>query len=171
MKRLSYNILAGSFVIMALGLVMGIFYWEARRVIPEQVMAQDIRLLQNTFTAIHETCFITHFDEDVTIIDFLNVGSFTGSKIGGMNLKHPQRWSGPYVSTNPTIRERAYVIRRTADGHYITPADGIRLPASNQVIGVDLVIDNNTVMAPLIKPGGPLHTVYGELALPMVSTY
>jgi hypothetical protein len=57
----------------------------------------DMNELNKIMNMIDESCGITGFDQHETPINFLNVGKFVGSEVGGMHLAHPEKWEGPYL--------------------------------------------------------------------------
>lgn len=101
---------------------------------------KDLTTLKEIIERINKTCRITSFDSLKTSINFLNVESFSGSEVGGMNLANPKKWEGPYLKENPKIEGVEYQIVHTRDGEFITPGDGVRLP-NKKVIGTDILFD------------------------------
>ncbi len=107
------------------------------------MMADDIQRLVGIFQQIDRECGIIDFDYQKNRINFLNVKSFVGSEVGPMNLKHPEKWRGPYLMDNPTMQEKEYLIVRTHEGYFVTPGEGVRVP-SGKVIGKDIMLSENT---------------------------
>lgn len=127
------------------------------REVPSTLVADHIEKLAGIFKKIEETGGIDRFDEEKNRIDFLNVKSFVGSKVGSLTLYHPERWQGPYIDENPTIQDKPYVVVKTSVGYYIVPGDGVKL-SNGKVIGKDIVIDKNTDFEKLTRdPQGLLH--------------
>jgi hypothetical protein len=114
------------------------------------LIAQDIQKLVQIFKQIDETCEIIDFDHQKNLIDFLNVGSFSGSEVGSMNLKYPEKWQGPYVEENPTMQEQPYMIVKTKKGLFIVPGEGVKL-ANGKVIGKDIILTPETDIEKLMS--------------------
>ena len=57
------------------------------------------------------------FDYQKNPINFLNIKSFEGSEVTSMNLTFPDQWEGPYLSDNPTIQQKDYLIVKTKKGY------------------------------------------------------
>lgn len=122
-----------------------------------QAVVQDIAQLADIFDRINKTAGILNFDHQKNRIDFLNIkkDGFVGSELGSMNMAHPDKWDGPYVSQVQTFKEEDYMIVRTKKGYFITPADDIKLP-NGMVIGKDLMLDENADIESLMHEGKPL---------------
>jgi len=143
-----------------------IFFVRDIRLTQDKVIVQHLKQLAGTFGEIDRTCRIIDFDHDKNYIDFLNVKSFAGSEVGAMNLMHPDKWNGPYVEANLTVQEKPYMIVKTRQGWYITPADGVRL-SNGKVIGKDLVISYETDIDSLLRDPNGLWYKGGPLAVPL----
>lgn len=125
--------------------------------VPSKLVAEHIEKLASIFKKIDETCGIDHFDEEKNRIDFLNVKSFVGSKVGSLTVQHPERWQGSYIDVNPTAQDKPYVVVKTSAGYYIAPGDGVKL-SNGKIIGKDIVIDKNTDFEKLTRdPSGLLY--------------
>ncbi len=117
-------------------------YYQARQE-KDAIIADTVVELAQIFKQIDAKCKIIGFNYDKTIIDFLNVGQFSGSEVGSMNLAYPQKWQGPYLKENPHVQNKFYQIVRTAYGYFIVPGDGVRL-GNGKVIGKDLIFTKKT---------------------------
>ena len=136
MKKIHFSI------IVILFLLVGMFFfsfWYQIKKNEAHIISQDIKTLSTVFKRIHDTCFIIDFNKSINNINFLNVGKFTGSEVGPMNLAHPDKWEGPYLSDNLTMQTVPYQIVCTNKGYFITPGNGVRLP-NNQILGTDIVL-------------------------------
>ena len=92
-------------------------------------IADDIAQLARIFENIDKTAGILGFDHQKNEIDFLNIkkDGFVGSEVGPMNLIHPKKWEGPYLTEMPRIQEEDYIVVRTKKGYFITPGEGVKL--------------------------------------------
>ena len=116
------------------------------------LIADEVIQLQGIFHRIHKTCIIIDFDYQKNRINFLNVGEFTGSEVGPMNLVYPDKWEGPYLEDNPTMQTIEYQIVHTKKGYFITPGDRVKLP-NGKVVGKDIVLDEQAnIPAMMINP-------------------
>jgi len=129
-------------ILFVLLLLSSISTWYQARNQTSSLIVQHIQELHAVFQKIDQTCGIIDFDHQKNYIDFLNVGVFTGSEVGSMNLAHPDKWKGPYLSENPTIQEQNYQIVRTKKGFFIVPGDGVVL-SNGKTIGKDIIFDEN----------------------------
>lgn len=132
------------------------------------IIAQDVAQLAQIFERIDRTAGILSFDRTKNVIDFLNIkkGGFVGSEVGALNLKHPDRWEGPYIDKNPTIQNQEYVVLVTKKGNFIVPADGVKLP-SGRIIGKDLILDESSDITALMNDPQGLQFQGRALASPM----
>lgn len=117
----------------------------------EQIISDQIKDLSNIFEKINKYSVILNIEEDKAPINFLNVKSFAGSEIGPLNLKYPDKWQGPYLFDNPTIKGKFYQIVKAKNGYYIVPGDGVKI--NNKIIGKDIIINKDTNIKELIKNG------------------
>lgn len=91
---------------------------------------------------IDSDCGIESFALDKTPLNFFTVASFVGSEVGSLKLKHPDRWTGPYMVENPTLQGIPYVLIKSTRGYlYIAPGDGVRL-SQGDIIGRDVILDS-----------------------------
>ncbi len=130
----------------------------------DQLIADDIKKLNNIFQEINKNAGISHFDYLKNRIDFLNVEKFAGSKVGSMNLLHPEKWKGPYVQENPTINQKVYEIIKTKNGNFIVPGEGTKL-ANDKIIGKDIIFDENSDIEYMAKDTNLLLSKFGPLAV------
>ena len=117
------------------------------------IIYDDITLISMTLEKVDVECNILSLEHDRNYVDFLNVERFAGSRVGPINLVHPKNWKGPYVRTSPTIQEKFYEIVKAKDGVYVVPGQGVTLP-SGKVMGTDITISRDTVVAELLKNDG-----------------
>lgn len=106
------------------------------------LIAQHVKELAAIFTRINKECSILGFDHQKNRINFLTVEKFVGSEVGSMNLGYPSKWRGPYLSDNPTMQGKEYLVVRTKKGLFITPGEGVKLP-NGKIIGKDISLDEN----------------------------
>lgn len=130
------------FILVILGMLFAVttyYYYTQKSAIVDSIATRDVQQLQHIFDQINQDCGILSFDYDINYIDFLTVGSFAGSEVGTMNLMYPKKWEGPYISDNPTLQDKYYVVARLSDGYYITPGMGVTL-SDERVVGTDIII-------------------------------
>ena len=60
-----------------------------------------------------------------------------------MNLNYPKRWKGPYLSDNPEIQGKYYLVVKTKVGYFITSGVGVIL-ANGKVMGKDILLNKNS---------------------------
>ncbi len=130
----------------------------------DQIIADEIKKLNIIFQDINNNAGISHFDYLKNRIDFLNVEKFAGSKIGSMNLLHPEKWKGPYVQENPTINKKVYEIIKTKNGNFIVPAEGTILE-NGKIIGTDIIFDENSDIENMANDKNLLLSKFGPLAV------
>jgi hypothetical protein len=149
MKSIKKNYIAPIVSAIVLGILgvffMANFFFESR-VDTITVITRDLDRLTKIFETIDNTCGIMGFDQQKSVINFLNTVSFVGSEVGSVNLRYPKKWKGPYLADNPTIQGKEYQVVRTVKGHFITPGDGVKLP-SGKVIGKDIKLDEHADIA------------------------
>lgn len=119
---------------------------------PTSVISEDIQTLKKIFEKIDRDCTIVDFEEKRTVINFLTVERFIGSSVGGMNLRNPRNWKGPYIADNPTIQEKHYSVLSHPQGLFIIPANGVRLSSGAQ-IGTDIILSDATNIDELLSQG------------------
>lgn len=136
----------GLFALSGIGL-----YFKTKRSVGLMI-ADDVARITTILQTINTTCRIIGFDRQQNIINFLNVGQFSGSEVGPVNLAYPQKWEGPYLTDNPTMQEKEYMVIKTHDGYFVTPGNGVRLP-SGKIIGTDIILDEKVHIDALIKSG------------------
>lgn len=114
------------------------------------LIAQEVVNLAAIFQKIDQSCSIIGTDQPIIPINFLNVKAFSGSEVGSLNLKYPNKWNGPYVKDNPTIQTIEYQLVRTKNGYFVTPGNGVKLP-NGKIVGKDIVLTENTDINTLIN--------------------
>lgn len=166
----SYTLITGVLFLVLVG-ILGVNFYYRSRWYTVGVVTQDLKVLQDIFKRIDESCTIMSFDAPITPINYLNVRSFEGSEIGAMNLVYPSRWEGPYIKDNPTIQGIEYQIVRTNKGYFITPGNGVTLPTGKEM-GKDIVLTEASDIAKMTTEEGVLSYNGESLAalLPLKST-
>lgn len=172
LKKTSRTTLALTSALLIVLLVISIFsvkYWSREEA--GTIMAEDIQRLAEIFERISVECTILSFDYPKNPINFLTIkaGGFVGSEVGSMNLKHPEKWQGPYVQETPTMQGKAYQIISTAQGYFIVPGDGVKLP-NGKVVGKDIVLDGNTNIYALMNDSQGLMFEGQPLASPLIAS-
>lgn len=114
------------------------------------IIERDVQKLAQALQQIEKDCKIYNVENQKNSINFLNVKSFVGSQVGPVNLKHPDRWKGPYLETNPSMQGKEYLLVRTKKGYFVTPGEGVKLP-SGKIVGVDIKLDENADIQAMIK--------------------
>lgn len=165
-KKVSTYAIGIGLFFLTLFIITFVAYWQQVRLLPEQIMTNDITQLTGIFNRINDRCGILGFQQDHTEIDFLNVIAFDGSEVGSMNLKFPSKWDGPYLRDNPTIQEKHYQIVKTKKGYFVIPGNGVIL-SNGLVIGKDIIIDKDTDIAELIRDKSLVDSSGKPLALPI----
>lgn len=140
--------------ISALGIatITGIGLYTLIYKAPNSVIAQDIKTLKRIFETIDRDCTIVDFEDTRTPINFLTVERFIGSSVGGMNLRAPRNWKGPYIADNPTIQEKHYIVLSHPQGLFIIPDTGVRL-SSGARIGTDIILSDAINIDELLSQG------------------
>jgi len=140
-------------ITIILGLFAALGAWmtmHSSKILPGQIMAQDITKITQTLRKINEDCVIASFDQQTVPIDFLNVGSFSGSEVGQINLAYPEKWQGPYLKESPNFKNIPYAVVTTKKGYFVVPGNGVQLP-NGKIIGKDIVLDENADVMQLAK--------------------
>ena len=114
------------------------------------IIDRDVTQLADLVMQIEKDCKIMSFESQKNSINFLNVKSFVGSKVGPVNLKHPDRWKGPYLDHNPSIQGKEYLLVRTKKGYFVTPGEGVKLP-NHKIVGVDIKLGEDADIQAMIK--------------------
>lgn len=149
------RLIAVFFMVFVALALFGLFTYRTQ--IQKTVLQSDIEQLATIFAQIDKTAGILSFDHDHNWINFLHVhaGGFSGSELGSLNLKHPDKWEGPYLEDNPTYQGIEYQVVVARDGLYVMPGPGVTLPNGN-VIGANIIINPDVDVKPLLEPGGIL---------------
>ncbi|MFH0898343.1 MAG: hypothetical protein V1855_02095 [bacterium] len=119
------------------------------------IIKTDLKKISDALNKIDKDCSILSIPSDGVKIDFLTVKGFEGSVIGGINLAYPKKWNGPYEKMDPTMQQKHYELIKVADGFFIIPGKGVRLP-NGLTLGKDFEIKSNTSIAEMTKPNGNL---------------
>lgn len=130
------------------------FFYSRPRIVAA-IIADDVKLITLALEKIDTRCNILSVEGDVSDVDFLNVKTFSGSQVGPLALAYPKRWEGPYVTVNPTLQDIFYEIVRAADGIFVMPGRGVRLP-NGLTVGKEFMVTRQTKVSELIKESGPL---------------
>lgn len=141
-------------------------YWGYARQGTDAFVYKDITELQTVFNKIQKDCYIIGFEHIKNHIDFLNVISFVGSRVGSMNMAYAKHWQGPYLKNNPTIQEKMYAVLKNRQGYFIVPGDGVKLN-NGKVIGKDIVLNYDSDMYDLMRNPNALLSKIGVLAAPI----
>jgi hypothetical protein len=115
-----------------------------------EIMQNDITRLADALMQIERDCKIISLESQKNSINFLNVKSFAGSQVGPINLKHPDRWRGPYLDVNPSMQSIEYLLVRTQKGYFVTPGEGVKLP-NGKIMGKDIKLDENADIEAMMK--------------------
>lgn len=148
-KNYLIPILVGTFFIL-LFVTISMRYVAQARKLDDKIIAQNIEKLATIFKDIHKCCTIIGFAHQKNSIDFLNVISFKGNRLGSMELLYPSKWQGPYLEQPLVSNGKEYQVVFTTKGYFILPGDGVKL-ANGKVIGKDIEINKNTDIAALMR--------------------
>ena len=130
------------------------------------IIERDVTRLVDALKQIERDCKIISSEAQKNSINFLNVKSFSGSQVGPINLKHPDRWKGPYLDRNPSIQSKEYMLVRTKKGYFVTPGEGVKLP-NGKVIGIDIKFDEDADIESMMKDEKQLRYKNKALAAPL----
>jgi hypothetical protein len=130
------------------------------------VISDDVTIIAAAFEKIDQDCSILSFEHERNFVDFFNVKSFAGSRVGPINLAYPNNWKGPYLESNPTMQEKFYEVVLSKGGLVVVPGEGVKLP-NGKVVGKDIKITPKTDLEPMIKEGGSLCYGGKRLASPL----
>lgn len=138
-------------------------YYRTKDAIGQQI-AEDVVTLAAIFKSIDATCDIIGFDYQKNPINFLTIkkDGFVGSEVGSMNIAYPDRWEGPYVANNLSMKGVDYMVVRTKYGYFITPGEGVSLPNGKR-IGRDVILDEKADIAAMAR--NPKALLYKNYAL------
>ncbi len=155
MKRMRIVISIGTgLIVVALFAISIVQYVHQINIELGIALVEGSKRLAEAFETINQECGILGFDHQQNNINFLNIRSLSGSEVGPMNLKNPERWNGPYICDNPTVHSKEFMIVRTNDGYFITPGNGVKLPSGKRV-GRDIMF-NQTADIPALLASGEL---------------
>jgi hypothetical protein len=120
------------------------------------VIRSDFEQIEKNLTAIDTECNILSIVSTRAQIDFLNIEKFAGSMVGCLNLAYPAKWKGAYMQRNPTLQGIFYELAKTADGFYIVPGHGVKLP-NGLIVGKHFEINTSFPIVQMLQPGGKLN--------------
>lgn len=161
-RRNYYRIIAiGSLLFLILIFLISWQFLSKVKKSSKEKMAENIEYLANIFSSINECCGIVGFERDKTYIDFLNVKNFVGAQVGGMVLKNPENWQGPYLSKSPKSQDKEFQIVKARDGYFIIPGDGVAV-TNGKVINKTVEINEGKDVTPLINYEDGLRTRQGK---------
>ena len=129
---------------------------------------RDLKIIKKALKDIDKDCSIASIKHDEIIIDFLNVKSFRGSVVGGINLDNPKKWRGPYLKRNPTIQQKFYELIKTEEGFFIVPGKGVELP-NNLVVGENFQLKPTSSIVKMLEHKGSLF--YKDVPLSIQITF
>ncbi|HBS48240.1 TPA: hypothetical protein DEO28_04105 [Candidatus Dependentiae bacterium] len=129
--------------------VFGRAFFVARHI------AFEVEQISNILKEVDDYCNILSIRADKNLIDFLTVKEFAGSEIGCLNLAYPKQWKGPYVPDNSTIQGKLFEIIKAADGYFVVPGDGVKLP-NGKVMGKDVIITPQVPVGEMVAKDGLL---------------
>lgn len=139
--------------LLVMTLVLRLFYSRPQMV--ASIIEDDINQITLMLKRIDVKCNILSINKDRSDVDFLNIKSFSGSQVGPLNLAYPDKWEGPYLRVNPSIKGKYYEIVKVKDGIFVIPGRGVKLP-NGLTIGKDFDISKENVMSFFVKAGGML---------------
>lgn len=126
------------------------YYYKQAAEVTDYLITHQIAELAQVLQKIDDDVEIQNIKHARSYIDFLNIGSFTGSEVGPLNVAYPQRWKGPYMQDNPTMQGKLYEIIKTHEGYYIVPGEGVQLE-NGKIIGKDIIFTYETDMESLVN--------------------
>lgn len=165
-KNLRYGI-ASFIIVLLVGLAVWNFTYH-KKMRSDLLIADHVLLIAQKLEDIHRDCHIISFEHQANYVDFLNVISFAGSEVGPLNLAYPKNWKGPYLEDNPTMQEKYYQIVRTKKGYFVVPGVGVKL-SNGEVIGTDIIFNEDTDIQALTQAGNPLFFNGRALAVKLFS--
>ena len=159
----------GSVLLILLLFTLLRFFYEQPRLTADTI-AQDVQHLANIFAVIDKDCGILSFDYVHNPINFLTIkkDGFVGSEVGSMNLAHPEKWQGPYVTKNLHIQAKEYQVVQTYKGYFITPGQDVELPNGKRM-GIDIKLDATSDIAAMAQDPSLLQHEGKPLAVPIAT--
>ena len=148
--------------LLFVGLIFKIY--KSKPVFEVSVISRDLKIIVESLNEIDKACSILSFKHDRNYVDFLNVEKFVSSEVGCLNLVKPKNWQGPYVQDNPTMQGKLYEILKAKDGFFVVPGTGVKF-SNDFIMGKDIQITVETIVADLLKEGGALNYEGQPLAL------
>lgn len=128
------------------------------------IISNDLSCIAHALTKLHTSCTIVSFEREHSPLDFLTMPSLpTFAKNKHLTVAQPEKWRGPYLTEIPTVQGKAYEICRAYDGYFLIPGRGVQLP-NGLVMGVDLIITPEILVAPLLSTGKALNYKGEQLA-------
>jgi len=148
-KKLFLGLGVGGGIAVIIFTVIVSYVYQSKTVTTD-VLTNDLQKLVTIFEDINKQCGIISFDYQQNPINFLNVETFTSSEVGPMNLAHADKWQGPYMTDNPTVQGKEYMVVRTKKGYFITPGNGVRLP-NGKLIGKDIILNEDADIQAMMR--------------------
>lgn len=151
-----YFVVFSSVFLLSLLAIFFIYVYKSKSQVLSSVIRNDFQEITRVLQHVDEQCNILAIKGGHVVLDFFTIKAFVGSEIGGMNLAHPKNWHGPYFRRNPTIKGIFYELIQAADGFFIIPGKGVKLP-NGLMFGKDIIINRQINVLPMLQPGGKLH--------------
>lgn len=131
------------------------------------LIQSDLERISKSLNFIDEQCAISDIKYDRLAITFLSSAKEAMAERAGLVLEHPEKWDGPYSIDNPTVQARPYELLRAADGYYLVPGNGVKLP-NGKIMGQDIIITAQTMVDDMLKDNGDLNYEGYMLARPLL---
>jgi hypothetical protein len=158
-----FTLFSSVLLVMLLGLFLfKVVYHRAYYL--ASVIEQDVTRVAQILASIDKDCGILSVNGERTAVNFLNVKSFLGTSVGGLNLAYPNKWRGPYLTVNPTYQQQFYELVQTAEGLFIVPGAGVKLP-NGLVMGRDVPMGFDVSVKKMLAQGGALNNGKGVFGL------
>ncbi len=159
-----YFVIFSTSLLLLLLIIFFFRVFQDRFSVLNTVIKDDLARIERILNQIDKECNILSIRSDRAFLDFLTVEKFAGSMVGCLNLAYPKHWKGPYLNQNPSVQGKLYEIIPAKDGFFVLPGYGVKLP-NGLVVGRDIVIGRNTLIAPMMEAGGRLNYKGQALAL------
>ena len=110
---------------------------------------KEIEELKKALEHIHSSCSVMSTSQELAPIDFLNVKEFSGSQVGPLHLKYPDKWQGPYCETSICYKGHPFALLTNHKGYYIVPGNGVVLD-NGLIIGKDITFTSDCDIEALV---------------------